>query len=116
MSSYHAGTISYRTLPTPLAGPVHKAMILLILSLILSLLASAFFFAREEETFYRNFKTELSIHQEEYNQNIALSKVSSHMNVKWVHKKSPRLFEVVQGLCHKEVSNRTYLSKIVKKN
>ena len=116
MSSYQAGTTSYRMLPTPRAGPMHKTMILLILSLILSLSAPTFFFAREEETFYHSFKVDSGVYQERHNQGTALSKVRSRWNVKWVHEKIPRLFEVVQGLAHKEVSNCTYLPVIIEKN
>ena len=115
MSSYHAGTSSSRAIPTSLAGPAHKVMILSILSLFLSLPASALFFVREEETFYHSFKVDSSIHHEKYDQNITLSKVSSCMNEKWIHKKSPRLFEVVRRLSHKEVSNRTHLSETIEK-
>ena len=116
MSSYQAGTTSYRMLPTPRAGPMHKTMILLILSLILPLFAPTFFFAREEETFYHSFKVDSGVYQERHNQGTALSKVSSRWNLKWVQEKIPRLFEVVQRLRHKEVSNRTYLSVTTGKN
>ena len=116
MSSYQAGTTSYRMLPTPLAGPMHKTTILSILSLILSLSAPTLFFAREEETFYHSFKVDSGVCHERYSQDTAPSKVSSRWNIKWVHGKIPRLFEVVQGLAHKEVSNCTYLPVIIEEN